>query len=114
MTTRDKLTFVHAMARSTRATVRQCEALMRYAGTLARIPAKGGCNCDDGQPFHNVDCPAHRRDRIRRKVTELCRDISLQERCEGQVDPKAIVSPLFAGPVLNIRTPGGDEICVPS
>ena len=35
--TKAKLEFVHAMARNTRATVRQCEALMRYAGTHRRI-----------------------------------------------------------------------------
>lgn len=108
MTTRDKLTFVHAMARSTRATVRQCEALLRYATALKNIETWAAI-----EP-HNAEAYRVKRDRIRRKVTELCRDISLQERCEGQVDPKAIVSPLFAGPVLNIRTPGGEEIVCPS
>lgn len=73
-TRKQLIEFSLEMGRRTRATVRQCEALLRYAGTLRLIPA-AGCNCDDGQPFHNVDCPWHKRERIQRKVMELCGEI---------------------------------------
>lgn len=100
MTTRDKLTFVHFMARSTRATVRQCEALMRYATTLRRmyeIEKRDGYVIQD----------AVKRERIRSKVKEMCFELSAYH-AHGNVVP------VFAGPVLKIRTPGGEEITCPS
>jgi hypothetical protein len=42
-TTKDKLEFAMLMARHTRATLRQVQALMRYAGTLQRL-AEDDCN----------------------------------------------------------------------
>lgn len=117
MTTKDKLTFVHAMARLTRATVRQCEALMRYAGTLALYHAQAESERISIEEYAKYN-------RIQRKVTELCGEI----KCEIPVSVKATRAglipseetdanhpvPLFAGPVLKIRTPGGEEIEVPS
>ena len=47
--TRDKLTFTHAMARHTSATVRQCEALMRLAQGIKR-EHYNTCN-------GSLDCP---------------------------------------------------------
>lgn len=141
-TTKDRLEFVHAMARHTRATVRQCEALMRYAATLQRL-AEAACN-----GYHSIEEQSRDRDkqsRIQARVTELCRDITTMplgkdesllcsahgamhcslctkyglvtepKRCEAlfQNDPR--------GAVLKIRVPDGytndmgrEGICVPS
>jgi hypothetical protein len=68
-TTKDKLEFTWAMARHTQATVRQCEALMRYAGTLQRL-AKDQCNREW------TERDQAKRDRMKAKVTELCTAIT--------------------------------------
>ena len=145
MTTRDKLQFVHAMARSTRATVRQCEALLRYAGTLSDLAEQ---ERNDAMSDDEHNAWAAKRERIRRKVTELCGEIagitdterydvvrdgstlvcrvefaeaqdtrdSMLEHTPG-IDCRiigAVCVPVFAGPALKIRTPGGEEIVCPS
>lgn len=88
-TTRDKLEFVHT--RATRATVRQCEALMRYAGTLRRI-------YESGIGFSKIA-------RIQQHVQNVCCDMS-----QGASVPR----PVFADAVLKIRVPDGGEVVVPS
>lgn len=75
-TTKHKLEFTHAMARHTRATVRQCEALMRYAGTLQRL-AEWERNEAMSDIEHNAW--AEKCARIRQKVTELCEEIRASE-----------------------------------
>lgn len=78
-TTKAKLEFVHAMARHTRATVRQCEALMRYAASLNTL-AVNECNGEgreSGSRWGEHDIA--KRERIRRKVTELCAEIRANE-----------------------------------
>src|SRR5262245_53236986 len=116
--TKAKLEFVHAMARHTRATVRQCEALMRYAATLQRL-AEDDCNIpmDDTQRAKwNA-----KRLRIVRKVADICAEL-----CGPQVTgPAGYVVSVHSndprGAVLKIRVPdgwtndfGGEGICVPS
>ena len=108
MTTRDKLTFVHAMARSTRATVRQCEALLRYAGTLAHLHNMAPVIAGE---MHMGKPERQKRERIQRKVAKLCQEISRNVEA-GQ--PLPMCTPVFAGPVLKIRTPDGREIEVPA
>lgn len=103
MTTRDKLTFVHSMARSTRATVRQCEALLRYAGTLTQLA---------NMPKWTV-ADEHKRIRIETKITNLVTEIALLHPNSGG-HYSAVTSNDPAGPALKIRTPGGEEIEVPS
>jgi len=111
MTTRDKLIFVHAMSRHTSATVRQCEALMRYAGTLWRL-----------ERDYSLASIA-RRERIRRKVMELCFEIE----CPIPASVKAARASLIPSDEtdankcvaefsqrLTIRTPKGEGICVPA
>jgi len=131
--TRDKLTFVAAMSRATSATVRQCEALMRYGATLWLL-----------ERDHSLASIA-KRERIRGKVTELCREIpttkefqliqtlyqalmnetpvgirSDEKRMAAQFLKDAPVTyvetciPVFMGAKLTIRVPGGEAICVPS
>lgn len=112
-TTKDKLEFTHAMARHTRATVRQCEALMRYAATLQRL-AEDDCN----RSADDVGLARRwaKRKHIQDKVRQLCIEI-------GENDPT--LSPYFQndprGAVLKIRVPDGytndmgrEGICVPS
>lgn len=107
MTTRDKLTFVHSMARSTRATVRQCEALLRYSTAIKNIETWASI-----EPW-NAEEYRVKRDRIQRKVTELCGELSVG--CDGKWEELGRVCvPVFAGPALKIRTPGGEEITCPS
>lgn len=67
VTPKDCLEFVHAMARHTQA-VRQCEALMRYAGTLNRLDVDR-CNV----PW--TDKLEHKRKRIEAKVLGLCKEL---------------------------------------
>lgn len=105
MTTHDKLEFALLMGRHTRATVRQCKALMRYAGTLWRL-----------ERDHSLGSIA-KRDRIRRKVTELCGEIAGDPKPREDGLPRtypATCWPVFTGAVLKIRVPDGGEICVPS
>lgn len=121
--TKAKLEFVWAMARNTKATVRQCEALMRYAGTLQRL-AEHECN----EPWTEAD--ELKRGRIQDKVYLITRELEDAARAEepqhGDVARRrAICSPVFSndprGAVLKIRVPsgwsdsfGGDGICVPA
>lgn len=86
--TKAKLEFTHAMARHTRATVRQCEALMRYAGTLWRL-----------ERDHSLGSVA-KRERIRRKVMDMCGEII-------SVTNGTCCMPVFTGAVLKIRVPSG-------
>lgn len=144
VTTKAKLQFVHAMARHTRATVRQCEALMRYAATLQRL-AEDDCNIaadETGQQKRD-----RKKLRIANRVLALCQDIKgspikhqLAEddapvcrfcglewlpghECTEVEDAPCV--PLFQndprGAVLKIRVPDGftddwgrEGICVPS
>lgn len=112
-TTKDKLEFTHAMARHTRATVRQCEALMRYATTLQRL-AEDQCNREW------TERDELKRGRIQVKVSDLCHEMTLaMELRNGRVEPIFANDP--RGAVLKIRVPdgfsddgNGEGICVPS
>jgi hypothetical protein len=102
--TKSKLAFVWAMGRHSRATVRQCEALMRYAATLQRL-AEDDCN------YLWTDVQERKRRSLTNKAMELC--------CE--LDCVAIFSSDPRGAVLKIRVPsgysdsfGGEGIVVPS
>lgn len=110
-TTKHKLEFAVAMSRHTRATVRQIEALMRYASTLQRLAEKA-CN----EVFTDAD--DRKQLSIEEKVKKLC-----EEMREGHSYPAPV--PVFSGDprgcVLKIRVPdgfsddmGGEGICVPS
>lgn len=115
-TTKDKLEFTHAMARHTQATVRQCAALMRYAGTLQRL-AEDDCNVatdEEGQKRRDA-----KKLRIANHVLDVCNAIGPLR--EG----KSLTLPIFSGDprgaVLKIRVPdgysnsfAGEGICVPS
>lgn len=124
-TTKQKLEFAMQMARSTRASVRQVQALMRLAGALramAELDAKEGQRA-------NRNC---RRERIQRKVTELCAGIILEytkhtqnvmsrfeKNTEGLPWEQYRIkydscSPIFTGPQIKIRIPSGEEIVCPS
>src|SRR5690348_15264448 len=70
-TTKDKLLFVAAMSRATSATVRQCEALLRYSTTLKQIAEWERCD----RALDNTEAYRVKRDRIWHKVAALCRDI---------------------------------------
>lgn len=107
-TTKDKLEFVHAMARHTRATLRQCEALMRYAATLQRLAED---DCNGYARITDQERADAKQERIKVKVMEIC--------CEA--DCAALFSSDPRGTVLKIRVPdgftndfGGEGICVPS
>lgn len=114
-TTKDRLAFVHTMARHTRATVRQCEALMRYAATLQRL-AEDDCNVatDDAGLNKRLD----KRDRIREHVQDIIDDLNKGTDMLGHA---AVYSGDPRGAVLKIRVPdgfsnsfAGEGICVPS
>lgn len=111
MTTKDKLQFALSLGRHTKATVRQVQELLRYAGTLKQLAA-------DDYERRKVDVNDRYNDkkrlRIANKIGDICEQMSLEERLEGQGDPKRIILPLFSGPRLKIRVPSGEEICVPS
>lgn len=113
--TKSKLEFTHAMARHTRATVRQCEALMRYAATLQRL-AEDDCNLDDGEAGQLRR--SEKRRRIQRKVTGVCKGASSYhlDTCYGGLDCACPINatdlqPIFSsyprGAVLKIRVPDG-------
>lgn len=99
-TTKDKLEFALAMGRHTRATVRQVQALMRYAGTLQRL-AEDDCNIatdDVGLRAREL-----KRARIRSRVTDLCADL----RKNRDAAPVLMFSGDPRGAVLKIRVPSG-------
>ena len=111
-TTKAKLEFVHAMARHTRATVRQCEALMRYAGTLQRL-AEDQCNREW------TERDERKRTNIVRKVADVCAELTASNEGKGYIVPIHSRDP--RGAVLKIRVPsgysdsfGGEGICVPA
>lgn len=108
MTTRDKLAFVHAMARRTSATVRQCEALMRYAGTLTRLRDEGWNKPDtDGTRMH-------KRQRIRRRIWSVLDAIGGDANHLSETAIQAVFDNNPRGAVLVIRVPDGGEVEVPS
>lgn len=129
-TTKDKLEFALAMGRHTRASLRQVQALMRYAGTLRTLSQSTTDSISPGQ-----DRIAARRWHIQRKVWFVCDELR-ELRCpccgaerdgmgvlshfRGCADAKAGIvlqpTPVFAGAVLKIRSNSfGDEgIVVPS
>jgi len=102
-TTRDKLIFVHAMARSTSATVRQCEALLRYGATYRKVLQWEQC-----EP-HKLTLYQDKRLRIANKIGRVCEEIR-------SVVPhiQAGCMPVFEGTAITIRVPGGEGIVVPS
>lgn len=115
--TKDKLAFALELGRRTRATVRQCEALLRYAGTLAAHDRKAK---DTGVSLPEIV----KFNRIVKRVHKLCDEIE----CEIPASVKAARAglipseetdvnrcvPVFDGPVLKIRVPDGGEIDVPA
>jgi hypothetical protein len=103
-TTKDKLTLAAAMSRHTSATVRQCEALMRYAGTLWRLER-------DHTPQSII-----KRVSIRGKVTKLCREIDTGDswRNGPREDWHKHECVAEFSERLVIRTPKGEGIVVPS
>jgi len=106
-TTRDKLIFTHAMARHTSATVRQCEALMRFATGIKREHYSTCNGCLD------CYCPQIRA-RLNDKVRHLCREI-----WKLGYDPKPFtwrencIPEFSSARGLTIRVPGGEGIVVP-
>src|SRR5262249_10274383 len=113
-TTKAKLEFVHAMARHTRATVRQCEALMRYAATLQRL-AEDDCNIPTN------DAGLDKRDRKRTRIYEHINQVCAEINFPVSTPLVAIFSNDPRGAVLKIRVPdgytddfGGEGICVPA
>lgn len=111
--TKAKLEFIHAMARHTKATVRQCEALMRYAGTLRAIAEQ---TTDSVSPGQNK--LLDKRDRIRERVLDI-----IDQWNEGLDTPEyyANIQNQPTSAVLKIRVPDGftndmgrEGICVPS
>lgn len=140
-TTKDKLEFAHAMGRHTRATVRQVEALLRYAATLQRL-AEDDCNvsADDA----GLEKRTLKRNRIQAKVWSICDDLQDMKcpSCGAERDLSKVLChfrgcaaakagtvlqpvPVFNGDprgcVLKIRVPSGytndferEGICVPA
>jgi hypothetical protein len=117
-TTKHKLEFAFAMARHTKATVRQCEALMRYAGTLQRLE-EDYCNI----PMNDAEIARReaKMARIRGKVHGVCMEIAAADANGKFLN----IAPIFSGDprgcVLKIRVPdgfsddfGGEGICVPA
>jgi hypothetical protein len=107
-TTKDKLEFALAMGRHTRASLRQVQALMRYAGTLQRL-AEDECN------VATDDAGLARRETKRKRIQKRVWDTLFGTDC------KPVFSNDPRGSVLKIRVPdgftddcGGEGICVPS
>lgn len=127
MTTRDKLAFALELGRRTRATVRQCEALLRYAGTLTHL-----AEVERMRELNMTE--VRKRVRIQRTVTELCREITgftgkYSDTCtcggervmHGRLDhpftpvwESGTCEAMFTGATLKIRVPDGGEVVVPS
>lgn len=108
--TKSKLEFTHAMARHTRATVRQCEALMRYAATLQRLD------------IATDDAGLQKREMKTRRIKH---HVSILLAGIAGVGTAEMCQPVFfndpRGAVLKIRVPSGytndmgrEGICVPS
>lgn len=111
-TTKAKLEFVHAMARHTRATVRQCEALMRYAATLERQWNK--MSHVEGVRRMSV-AELAKWNRIERKAILLVKDIGLDTDIPGRLrEPGESCGPLLDGPRMTVSVPSGEGIVVPS
>ena len=116
-TTKDKLEFALAMGRHTRASLRQVQALMRYAGTLQRL-AEDACNvATDDAGLH---ARFQKRSRIKAKVTEILTEL---RKADPEINREygAVFSGDPRGAVLKIRVPDGyandmgrEGICVPS
>lgn len=113
VTTKHKLEFAVAMSRHTRTTVRQIEALMRYAATLHRLAEKA-CN----EVFTDTD--DRKQFSIEEKVKKLCAE-TIRGYGENEIAPVPVFSGDSRGCVLKIRVPdgftddgGGEGICVPS
>lgn len=104
-TTKHKLEFAVAMARHTRATVRQIEALMRYATTLQRL-AEDDCNV----PYTDEQAAkANAREaRIRGKVHGVCMEIAAADANGKLLNIQPVFSGDPRGCVLKIRVPDGD------
>ena len=112
-TTKSKMEFVYVMAKHSTASIRDCEALMRYGSTLGRI-AEAHCNGDCPYNPHDYDgtgrdCP--KQERLEAKVQKLCASFGANARF--QHDPR--------GNVLKIAVPDGytndmgqEGICVPT
>jgi hypothetical protein len=109
-TTKDKLQFVHAMARHTSATVRQCEALMRYGATYRKVLEWERC-----EP-HKLTQYQDKRLRIANKIGRVCEEITGTRPVPftKTLDIHAACLPVFNGAAITVRVPGGEEICVPS
>jgi len=104
-TTKDKLIFIHAMARHTSASVRQCEALMRYAVTLNRYDVER-CNREE------TEADKRKVERIQKRVVELCLEITGRR-------PLFTWEPMASPFITRARdgysnSPGGEGIAVPS
>ena len=117
-TTKDKLKFALLMGRHTKASLRQVQALMRYASTLQHL-AEDQCN----RVWTERD--ESQRRRIQASTVKVCSEI-LGDISKGQVIANGYYcAPIFSGDprgaVLKIRVPsgysnsmGGEGICVPS
>jgi hypothetical protein len=113
VTTKAKMEFVYAMARHSKATLHDCQRLMRYAATLQRI-AEAHCN-DSKCPYgpHLPDGGCMKQESIQWKVGEIC------ERIDGVLD--AIFSNDPRGAVVKLKVADGytndmgrEGICVPA
>jgi hypothetical protein len=121
-TTKDKLIFVAAMSRHTSATVRQCEALMRFAHTFKQVTEWAAIEPEKGAAYDR------KRLRIANRILNVCNDIGpthvkvphgrcphckhYGEDCTGRNE--SLTKPVFEGAVLTISVPGGEGIVVPS
>lgn len=108
-TTKDKLEFALAMGRHTRASLRQVQALMRYAVTLQRL-AEDDCNVatDDA----GLGKRHHKRVSIQRKIRLVCAEIALDgdrpnTLRKAGMSCEAVFSGDPRGCVLKIRVPDG-------
>jgi len=127
-TTKDKLIFTHAMARHTSATVRQCEALMRFAHTFKQVTEWAAIEPAKGAAYDR------KRLRIANKIGRVCEEITgftgksgdtcscglpVKAHARANHSPWPIAAmgacvPIFADATVTVRVPGGEGIVVPA
>lgn len=90
ITTKDKLAFALELGRHTKATMRQVQALMRYAQALKALET------NQSTPVTN--------ELKRRRIEKRIWDTLFGTGCQ----------PIFDGPMLKIRVPSGEEIVCPA
>jgi hypothetical protein len=104
MATKDKLEFVHAMAKHSAATLWDCRRLLRYAATHQRL-ATEECN----RQFTPMD--EQKRIRVRQRIRKIAESFGAQARFSG--DPRGCTVKL-AVPDGYTNDWGKEGICVPT